>query len=564
MYKRQGRLRLRRGVAQFLAPQEEPCGDGRAQQHHGAHPDGDVQAVDEAVLSGLHQGGGLVGGQVLGGLHGAAERFAGGGLGARGDAGGRREVAVDAGDDGAEQGDAEGRAEFVGRLGDRRGGAGLLLGDAGEDDIGGDGEGEARADADDEEDQADRGGAGVGVQGGGADEREPDDGEAAGHDEAYGQSAGDIPGGESGADRADRGGKFGEPGVQRRAHLDHLEELGEEEDQPGQAEDGQQIGQYGAGEAPVVKELHVEQGGVQAELAAYEDEQRKQADQAGGQDVAAVAVDRRLLDGVDDAHDAHQGQRDAGDVPGAGIGMAGFGDHPDADDDQEGHHRKVDQEDRAPPEVAQQKAAEDRADGGTGRGHRAPYADREAALLGVVEEVADQRQGGRHQRRTGHTQQGAGGDHHLRGGGVRTHHRQPAERDGADQQQFLAADAVAEAAHGDQETGDDEGVDVADPQQLGARRLQILTQERGGQAEDRGVDADQQDGEDEDGEGEPAARSGLIVHMGRTGRSGRCGLGHFSMLRRMPPSSSSAIEWLSSPRATRPSWTAQAAAPIRP
>ena len=39
-----------------------------------------------------------------------------------------------------------------------------------------------------------------------------------------------------------------------------------------------------------------------------------------------------------------------------------------------------------------------------------------------------------------------------------------------------------------------------------------------------------------------SAIQGLIVHMGRTGRSGRCGLGHFSMLRRMPPSSSSAIE----------------------
>ncbi len=88
-----------------------------------------------------------------------------------------------------------------------------------------------------------------------------------------------------------------------------------------------------------------------------------------------------------------------------------------------------------------------------------------------------------------------------------------------DQQQLLPADAVAEAAHGDQQAGDDEGVDVTDPQQLRPGGLEVFAEEGGGEAEDRGVDADQQHGEDEDGEREPAARAGLVVHMGRTGRS---------------------------------------------
>ena len=64
-------------------------------------------------------------------------------------------------------------------------------------------------------------------------------------------------------------------------------------------------------------------------------------------------------------------------------------------------------------------------------------------------------------------------DQHLGARRERGEHRRDAERRGADQQQAAAADPVAERAHRDQRPGDEEPVDVDDPQQLRAARLQV-------------------------------------------------------------------------------------------
>ena len=72
----------------------------------------------------------------------------------------------------------------------------------------------------------------------------------------------------------------------------------------------------------------------------------------------------------------------------------------------------------------------------------------------------------------------AGGDQHLGARRERAEQRREAEGDGADQQQAPAADPVAERAHRDQRAGDHEAVDVDDPEQLGAGRLQVLAQGR--------------------------------------------------------------------------------------
>ena len=58
----------------------------------------------------------------------------------------------------------------------------------------------------------------------------------------------------------------------------------------------------------------------------------------------------------------------------------------------------------------------------------------------------------------------------------RGEHRGEAERGGADQQQPAATDPVAQRAHGDQRAGDQEAVDVDDPEQLGAARLEVRAQ----------------------------------------------------------------------------------------
>ncbi len=308
----------------------------------------------------------------------------------------------------------------------------------------------------------------------------------------------------------------------------------------------------------MLEEPHVEQRGRQAELAAYEGVQGARAECRGGRDLPGHAVGGDFLDGVDHADHADEGKADADEVPGAGDRVLGFGKQLDSDDDQGDHHGEVDQEDRAPPEVLEQGSTDDRADGRAGRGGGAPDADREAALLGVVEDVADQREGGRHQGRTGHAQQGPGDDHHLRAGRVGVEHGHGTECGGTGEQQLLAADAVTEAAHGDQESGDDEGVDVAYPQQLGAGRLEVLGECGRGEAEYGRVDGDQQHGEHQHAQGEPAAAA-LGLRPDRAVQL--LGAAHFSTLRLAPPSKSSVIMYWKSLPATRPSITAQAQAP---
>src|SRR5690606_16487854 len=223
--------------------------------------------------------------------------------------------------------------------------------------------------------------------------------------------------------------------------------------------------------------------------------QGARAEQSGGDGDPAEAVGGRLLDRVDHGDHADQGQQDAGQVPGAGVRGAGLGEQPGADEDQDGHHGQVDQEDRAPPEVLEQEPAHDRSDGGAGGGGRAPDADGETAFARVVEEVADQREGGRHEGRSGDAEQGPRDDQHLGAGGVGVEHGDGAERGGAHEEDPLASDAVAEAAHGDEQTGDDERVDVPDPEQLAAGGREVLADVGGGEAEDGRVDRHQQHGE---------------------------------------------------------------------
>ncbi|MGX1245855.1 hypothetical protein RKD46_006959 [Streptomyces pseudovenezuelae] len=302
------------------------------------------------------------------------------------------------------------------------------------------------------------------------------------------------------------------------------------------------------------KRTHVEERGRQGQLAADEGPEGRRTQEARRDRLPRDAVRGGFLDRVDHGDHADQGQGDADRVPGARIRVAGLRQQLDADEDQDGHHRQVDQEDRAPPEVFEQEAADDRADRRAGGGGRAPDADGEAAFARVVEEVADQGQGGGHEGRAGDTQQSPRQDHQLRCGRIGVQNRYRAERGRAQQQDPLAADAVAEAAHRHQQARDDERVDVTDPQELGPGRPEVLADVRGREAEDGRVDGHQQHGEHQDGQREPTART-----LHRLGRGRRPqGAGHDSSLRSAPPSSSPVIMWVKSLGATRPAWVAQA------
>ncbi len=186
---------------------------------------------------------------------------------------------------------------------------------------------------------------------------------------------------------------------------------------PGQAEHRQQVGGDHAGEPRVAEQPDVDQRVGQPQLAADEQRQRRGAEHPGGDDVGTDAVrdaGEALLDRIDHTEHADHGQRHTGQIPRTGLGVAVFGQQHDAADDQNHHHRDVDQEDRAPPEVLEQHAADHGAERRAGGERRRPDADGDAALPLVGEQAPDQRERGRGQRRPRHPEQRAGGDQHLR------------------------------------------------------------------------------------------------------------------------------------------------------
>ena len=94
--------------------------------------------------------------------------------------------------------------------------------------------------------------------------------------------------------------------------------------------------------------------------------------------------------------------------------------------------------------------------------------------------------------RPGDAQQRPAGDQLLRAGRQGRQHRHHPEGGGAGQQQPAAADPVPQGAHGDQEPGDHEPVDVGDPQQLRAGWLQLRAERRHRQVQHRQVHGIQQ------------------------------------------------------------------------
>ena len=73
-----------------------------------------------------------------------------------------------------------------------------------------------------------------------------------------------------------------------------------------------------------------------------------------------------------------RGHQRAEHVPGAVVAAPRLGQQQPAERQDHGHQRDVDQEDRAPPEVLDEEAAEHRSDGRADRGDRGPDADRDA------------------------------------------------------------------------------------------------------------------------------------------------------------------------------------------
>ena len=249
-------------------------------------------------------------------------------------------------------------------------------------------------------------------------------------------------------------------------------------------------------------------------LAADEDGRESESDAHREHGQPAQAVLHDLLQAVD--HRQHGGDRQqrAQQVRAAGRRVAEFGQQDRAGDQQQHHDRHADQEHGAPPEVLEQDPADQWPDGGAHGEAGAPDADRfvRSTSSSNIVRSSDSVDGTSAAPARPSSARVAISISALVENAASVEAAPKAAR--ADQQQFAAADSVAETADRDERAGQDEAVDVDDPQQLGSRRFQRRAEVGHGEVEDREVHHRDHARQGEDGEAEPgAARCLMGAHM---------------------------------------------------
>ena len=206
---------------------------------------------------------------------------------------------------------------------------------------------------------------------------------------------------------------------------------------------------------------------------------------------------RRLDDAVDQDRHGSGRQRDTGPV-GARRARIARGGHV-ARHEQRGQsgdrgHRE---EDARPGEVLEQPAAHDRPERDRHAGARSPKPDRPRALAALDEDVGDDRERGREDHRRAEPHYAARDDQLARGRGQAAANGREAEHGETREQHALAADAVARAAHRQQQGREDEAVGVHDPLELARGRVQLAHERGERHVDDRRVQVDREGGEEQ-------------------------------------------------------------------
>ena len=231
-----------------------------------------------------------------------------------------------------------------------------------------------------------------------------------------------------------------------------------------------------------------------------------------------------LDDPVDHQHQPGDRQQYAGVVHPARIRASGLRHQDDDRDDADCGERNVDEEDRAPPEVIQEQAADDRPDGDGHADGRRPDSDG-ARPLRRLEDVRDDRQGLRHDRGAAETHRRPGPDELVRALRVGAQQRENAEQGHADDQHPPPPDPVAHHAEGEQQAGEDQRVGIDRPLELALARAEAGPGLGNGlqrDVEDRVVQHDRGEADDQDAEDEPAmALTRRAAHSRPPDRAGR-------------------------------------------
>ena len=165
--------------------------------------------------------------------------------------------------------------------------------------------------------------------------------------------------------------------------------------------------------------------------------------------------------------------------------------------------RHVDPEDRRPREAAHQRAADDRSEGDAGAAGGGPCAMALARSRGSpntltrIDSVVGMMQ------RAAEAHDAAAGDEHGGRAGGRGDDRAAEEGRQAGEQCVPAAEPVAEAAGGEQQPGEHDGVGGDDPLQLGRAGAEVVDQAGDGDVDDGVVDGGDDQGEHEHAEDAP-------------------------------------------------------------
>ena len=505
------------------ADAEERQDQDRCREHDGdVDRGGHLQRPGERLACPVEQQGTQRFAQTLGRGHGATERGAGGlrrfGRNSGRDAPGE-EPSVDRGADAAEDGDAQGPAELRARLRDPGRRPRPLGRRHAEDDVVR--QRECRS-------EAQRVDHGTDDQGGrsrrtadlGEDpETDGGHGQAAGHEWPGAQPTRDHRGQRRSDDEGDGERHRPQAGLER-PHSEHeLKVLGHEEEGPERHEGGEHVRREGGAESRRLEEPQVDQGVFEGGLPPHEDDAQDEAGHEAERRAPREAILRHLLQPVDRREHGGQRQESAHEVDPARSGIPELGQENGPKCQEQDHHGHAHQEHRPPPEVLEQDAAERRADRRPRRVAGDPHPDRDRALVGVVEHVADQGESGRCQRGPGDPEHRARRDEELGAGREGGEHRGDAERARADQEQPAATDPVAQRAHRDQAARDQEPVDVDDPQQLRARGLEVRGERRHGEIQDREVHRVEQAGQGDHAQPDPFATPGPLGSGGGEGRA---------------------------------------------
>ena len=309
-----------------------------------------------------------------------------------------------------------------------------------------------------------------------------------------------------------RYGRRREAGANRRVAGGLLEEQGDEEERAEQPGVDDQRLDVRDREVTDLEETEVEHRVAVARFPEDEESEDGDARDQGHVDHGIAPAMGRLLDQRKHRQaEAHRGGQDPEPVDVAiGIGIDALAHETLREPHRQQDQRHVDQEDRAPGDRLDQRAAAGGPDHRRDPGPGGPGADRLAAL-GALEGGREDRQGSRHQQGAGEPLQAARGDQNPAARRDAAEDRGDAEQAETEDEDPPSAELVAQRAPDEQKGDEPEQIGLDDPLLVSQARAQIVADHGQGDVHHSRIEEDDDRPQDRRDYGEAQA-SALVLH----------------------------------------------------